>query len=99
MNRYALWKYIVIVIALLFGAIYTVPNFFGEAPAVQVSSQKATIRVDTATRDRVESALKAASIAFDSATSAWPLMGVSFFVICSYYSLPLRTRPSRLFCA
>jgi preprotein translocase subunit SecD len=52
MNRYALWKYVVIAIALLFGVIYTVPNFFGEAPAVQVSSQKATIKVDAATRDR-----------------------------------------------
>ncbi len=68
MNRYALWKYIVIVISLLFGAIYTVPNFFGEAPAVQVSSQKATIKLDAATRDRVESALKAAGIAFESVT-------------------------------
>jgi preprotein translocase subunit SecD len=68
MNRYALWKYIVIVIALVFGVVYTVPNFFGEAPAVQVSSQKATIKVDATTRDRVESALKSASIPFDSVT-------------------------------
>jgi preprotein translocase subunit SecD len=68
MNRYALWKYIVIVIALLFGAIYTVPNFFGEAPAVQVSSQKSTIKLGASTRDKVESALKTANIAFESAS-------------------------------
>ncbi|PND66004.1 hypothetical protein C1X10_27465, partial [Escherichia coli] len=46
MNRYPLWKYIIIVIALLFGVIYTLPNFFGESPALQVSSAKATVKVD-----------------------------------------------------
>ena len=46
MNRYPVWKYAIIVIALLLGVIYTLPNFFGEAPAVQVSSGKATIKVD-----------------------------------------------------
>ena len=49
MNRYPAWKYILIVIALIVGAIYTLPNFFGEAPAVQVSSGKATIKVDATT--------------------------------------------------
>jgi preprotein translocase subunit SecD len=49
MNRYPVWKYAVIVIALLLGVVYTLPNFFGEAPAVQVSSGKATIKVDTTT--------------------------------------------------
>jgi preprotein translocase subunit SecD len=62
MNRYPAWKYAIIVIALLIGAIYTLPNFFGEAPAVQVSSGKATIKVDSATRARVEQALAAAGI-------------------------------------
>ncbi|HUL65591.1 MAG TPA: protein translocase subunit SecD [Burkholderiaceae bacterium] len=70
MNRYALWKYIVIGVALLFGVIYTVPNFFGEAPAVQVSSQKAIVKVDPAMRDRVETTLRSANIAFDSASFA-----------------------------
>jgi preprotein translocase subunit SecD len=63
MNRYPVWKYAIIVIALLVGAIYTLPNFFGEAPAVQVSSGKATVKVDATTRTRVEQALKAAGIA------------------------------------
>jgi len=67
MNRYALWKYILIVIALLFGIVYTVPNFFGEAPAVQISSQKATIKVEPDMRDRVVSILHGANITFDSA--------------------------------
>jgi len=62
MNRYPLWKYITVVVALLIGFIYTLPNFFGESPAVQVSSAKATLKVDTRTLDRVESTLKAASI-------------------------------------
>ena len=62
MNRYPLWKYITVVVALLIGLIYTLPNFFGESPAVQVSSGKATLKVDTSTLERVESTLKAASI-------------------------------------
>jgi preprotein translocase subunit SecD len=63
MNRYPVWKYAIIVVALLVGFFYTLPNFFGEAPAVQVSSGKATIKVDTGTQRRVEDALKTAGIA------------------------------------
>jgi len=62
MNRYPVWKYAIIVIALLLGALYTLPNFFGEAPAVQVSSGKATIKVDTTTLGKVEGALQAAGL-------------------------------------
>jgi preprotein translocase subunit SecD len=62
MNRYPLWKYITVVVALLIGFIYTLPNFFGESPAVQVSSAKATLKVDTKTLDLAESTLKAAGV-------------------------------------
>ena len=62
MNRYPLWKYIIVALALVFGLIYTLPNFFGESPAVQVSSVKATLKVDTKTLERVESTLKTASV-------------------------------------
>ena len=43
MNRYPIWKYVVIAITMVFGLLYTLPNFFGEAPAVQVSSAKSTV--------------------------------------------------------
>jgi preprotein translocase subunit SecD len=62
MNRYPVWKYAIIVIALLLGVIYTLPNFFGEAPAVQVSSSKVTFKVDTGTLAKVEDALKAGGV-------------------------------------
>ena len=62
MNRYPVWKFAIIVIALLLGVVYTLPNFFGEAPAVQVSSSKMSAKVDTATLARVEEALKAANV-------------------------------------
>ncbi len=62
MNRYPVWKYAIIVIALLVGAIYTLPNFFGEAPAVQVSAGKASVKVDSGTQAKVEQALAAAGI-------------------------------------
>ena len=62
MNRYPLWKYIVILIALLIGALYSLPNIYGEAPAVQVSSAKPTIKVDLATQSRIEKILADQSI-------------------------------------
>src|ERR1035437_5930389 len=68
MNRYAVWKYAIIVIALLVGALYTLPNFFGEAPAVQVSSAKVTFKVDSATQARVEEAIKSAGLVADWVT-------------------------------
>jgi preprotein translocase subunit SecD len=62
MNRYPLWKYAIIVIALLVGALYTAPNFFGEAPAVQVSPARTTQKVDQGVQARVEEALKQAGL-------------------------------------
>ncbi len=63
MNRYPLWKYVLVGLAVLFGLVYTLPNFFGESPAVQISSAKATLKIDASTRDRVASTLQAAGIA------------------------------------
>ena len=58
MNRYPLWKYLLIVIALVFGVLYTAPNFFGESPAVQISSAKSTVKIDESMKARVEQALQ-----------------------------------------
>ena len=63
MNRYPLWKYLLIALALALGLLYTLPNFYGEAPAVQVSSIKTAVKVDTRLLGRVEETLKAAGIA------------------------------------
>ena len=68
MNRYPIWKYTIIVIALVVGFLYTLPNFFGEAPAVQISSAKVTIKVDAGTKLRVEEILKASGLAADFVT-------------------------------
>ena len=65
MNRYPLWKYAILVIALITGIVYTLPNFFGQAPAVQVSSAKVTIKVDSNLTARVEKALSDAQISPD----------------------------------
>ncbi len=62
MNRYPAWKYAIIALSLVFGLLYTLPNFFGEAPAVQVSSGKATLKVEASMLGRVESVLKGAGI-------------------------------------
>ena len=68
MNRYPVWKFAIIVIALLLGVVYTLPNFFGEAPAVQVSSSKMSAKVDAAALARVEDALKAANVVSSAVT-------------------------------
>jgi preprotein translocase subunit SecD len=68
MNRYPVWKYTIIGIVLLLGLIYALPNLFGEAPAVQVSSAKSIVKIDATTQARVEDALKAASLSPDLLT-------------------------------
>ncbi|OLL33281.1 protein-export membrane protein SecD [Burkholderia sp. SRS-W-2-2016] len=72
MNRYPLWKYAVMLVALVIGLVYTLPNLYGEAPAVQVSSGKATVRLDATTLASVEAALagnqiKPTAVTFDNA--------------------------------
>ena len=62
MNRYPLWKNALVVIAVVLGLLYTLPNFFGEVPAVQVSSVKSTVKVDAQLVSRIEDAVKAAGI-------------------------------------
>lgn len=68
MNRYPVWKYAIIWIALLLGALYALPNVFGEAPAVQVSAGKTGQKIDTATLEQVEAALKTAGLQADMLT-------------------------------
>ena len=62
MNRYALWQYFLIAAALVVGFLYTVPNFYGEVPAVQVQPQRATLKTDSALMGRVEDILKKGGI-------------------------------------
>ena len=62
MNRYPVWKYLMIVIALLLGALYTAPNYFGETPALQVTSGRSTLNITSASTTLVEDALKRAGI-------------------------------------
>jgi preprotein translocase subunit SecD len=65
MNRYPLWKYVVMLVALAIGFFYTLPNFFGETPAIQVSSGKATVKVTPAVYAQIEQALGAGQITAD----------------------------------
>ena len=66
MNRYPVWKYAIMLVALLVAALYTLPNLFGESPAVQVSSTRSSTKIDATTLARVEQALKDASITADA---------------------------------
>jgi len=66
MNRYPLWKYLIIGVVLLISILYALPNLYGEAPAVQISSLRASSKVDTTLQSKVEQALKDAGVATDS---------------------------------
>jgi preprotein translocase subunit SecD len=66
MNRYALWKYVILAIAVVVGGLYALPNVFGEAPAVQVSVAKTSMMLDLGTVARVEEAIKAAGLQADA---------------------------------
>ena len=58
MNRYPLWKYLTVAVALIIGLLYTLPNFFGESPAVQIAPAKSTVKVDVSMLNQVESLLR-----------------------------------------
>ncbi|WP_341709244.1 protein translocase subunit SecD [Limnobacter sp.] len=62
MNRYPVWKYLMIAIVLVLGVLYTLPNFYGEAPAVQVSSGKSTLKLSPDLAERLSSQLEAQGI-------------------------------------
>jgi preprotein translocase subunit SecD len=66
-NRYPAWGYALIAVAIVVALLYTLPNFFGESPAVQVSSAKSTVKVDTALLGKVEDALKKGGLAYTGA--------------------------------
>ncbi len=63
MNRYPLWKYVVVVVSVVVGLLYTLPNLFGEVPAIQVSPVRTTEKPDNALMQRVEGLLKQSGIA------------------------------------
>ncbi|MDG1073959.1 MAG: protein translocase subunit SecD [Methylophilaceae bacterium] len=65
MNRYPTWKYILIAASIMIGLLYTIPNLFGESPAVQISPARASLKADQALLGKVEAALDLAGIAFD----------------------------------
>jgi preprotein translocase subunit SecD len=66
MNRYPAWKYAIIIAVLFFGLIYTLPNFFGETPAVQVSSGKVTVKLDSSLMAKVEEVLKKENVSAEA---------------------------------
>ncbi len=65
MNRYPFWKYLIIAVSLILGFLYTLPNFFGESPAVQISPSKISAQADTALLQRIEDTLTKNSIGID----------------------------------
>ena len=67
MNRFPVWKYALVALCVAVASFYTLPNFFGESPAVQVSSLRTAVQVDTALLQRVEGTLAQAGIPYTGA--------------------------------
>lgn len=67
MNRYPIWKYLIVLVALLLGVLYTLPNFFGESPAVQITSTNVTRKVDENTLRQIENLLHQEQIPYTGA--------------------------------
>jgi preprotein translocase subunit SecD len=63
MNRYPLWKYLLICVTVLLGLLYTAPNYFGDSPALQITTSKATVKVNSDTKTQVAEALQRDGIA------------------------------------
>lgn len=63
MNRYPLWRYLLVIAVLVTGAMYALPNVFGQAPAIQVSTAVAGTELPAGTEDRVHGLLDDAGIA------------------------------------
>lgn len=65
MNRYPLWKYLLIAFTLILALIYTLPNFYGITPAIQISTNRQSISIDSNTEKTVANALQQANIQHD----------------------------------
>lgn len=66
MNRYPLWKYLLVLMVLILGVVYSMPNMFGESPAVQISTAKNSIKLDSALLGQVENVLKQDNLQFEA---------------------------------
>ena len=66
MNRYPLWKYLLVLITLILGVLYSLPNVFGESPAVQITATKSGAKLDTALLEQVENLLKQEKLPYEA---------------------------------
>ena len=62
LNRYPLWKYLLIVAVLALGLIYAMPNLYPDDPAIQISGASSTLEIQQSDLDRIEQALAAANL-------------------------------------
>jgi preprotein translocase subunit SecD len=66
MNRYPLWKNILVLAAIVLGVLYSLPNLYGESPAVQITSSKSTAKFESSLLGQVEDILKQENIPYET---------------------------------
>lgn len=65
MNRYSLWRYVFLALLIIIGIIYTLPNLYGEDPAIQISAKESTSVSETLEK-RITSILSVQHLSFQS---------------------------------
>ena len=68
MNKYPLWKYLLILFVLLIGFLYSAPNLFAPDPAVQISGESSSTVIEQHTLDLATQALRDAKIDYFNET-------------------------------
>jgi preprotein translocase subunit SecD len=62
MNKFATWRYVIIIITIMMSLVYALPNLFGESPAIQIMSIKSGEKIESSVLANVESSLIAENI-------------------------------------
>jgi preprotein translocase subunit SecD len=77
-NRYPTWGYALVALTIVAAFLYTLPNFFGESPAVQISSGRTTVKLDAPVMARAEEILTKENIPYTGAVLDATSMRVRF---------------------
>jgi len=70
LNRYPMWKYLLILIVLAAGMVYSLPNLYPEDPAVQISSGRGDATLDQRQLERIQDSLREAGITIKAVESS-----------------------------
>ncbi|MDH4570860.1 protein translocase subunit SecD [Pseudomonas sp. BN414] len=68
LNKYPLWKYLLILAVLAIGLVYSAPNLYPDDPAIQISGTSTALKIQQSDLDKASEALKQAGIELKSSS-------------------------------